>query len=229
MVRLDARVRRSRRRAVSKLVLVASLVGLSAQVSAGGAFVSESSSFGPDTITYDPTTGLRWLDLTESAGYSHTQIVAELLPGGVFDGYHLATMAQVSKLFTDADIDLSVNGNFVPQNYAPVVALMALVGTLGNDGNCGVGCTFSYNAGYTDDPPPSQSQFADQGLAWFDNSAGVAPSYPHGLLGRAILGGGFGDSASAGNGAWLLVPEPHAALAGAAAALSLAALRVRRR
>ncbi len=225
MVRLDVRVRR----AASKLALVASLVGLAAPAGAGEVFVSESSPFGPDTITADPATGLRWLDLTESAGYSHTQIVAELLPGGIFDGYHLATKAQVSQLFTDAGIDLGANGDFVPQNYTPVVALMALVGTLGNDGNCGTGCTFSYNAGYTDDPPPAQGQFADQGLAWFDNSALVAPSYPQGLLGRAILGGGFGDFGSSGNGAWLLLPEPHAAIAGAAAALSLAALRVRRR
>jgi hypothetical protein len=191
----------------------------------GGAFVSESSGFGPNTITYDPSTGLRWLDLTESAGYSHTQILAEQQPGGVFDGYHLATKAEVSQLFVDAGIDLNTNSDFVPQNYTPVVALMALVGTLGNDGNCGTGCTFSYDSGYVRGPAPYKNGFPTAGLAWLDNSAPVSQSYPQGLLGRVILGGGTGDSASASNASWLLVPEPGTWAAGAAAALAMAALR----
>ncbi len=71
--------------------------------------------------------------------------------------------------------------------------------------------------------------FPDAGLAWFDNSALVAPSYPQAPLGRAILTGGASDFPSAGNGAWLLLPEPDAGLASAGAVLALAALRVRRR
>jgi len=222
--------RAPRRGAVAALASLAALGALVPCASAGGvAFVSESSGFGPDTITYDPSSGLRWLDLTESVGYSYTQILAETHAGGVFEGYHLATKAEVTQLFVDAGIDLNTNSDFVSQNYTPVVALMAFVGTLGSNGNCGTGCTFYFDAGYVSGPPPYANALPDAGLAWFDNSAGVAPSYPNVPLGRAILGGGAGDFASPSNAAWLLVPDPDARTACAAALCAVAALRIRRR
>ena len=98
----------------------------------GAALVSQTGPFGPNTHTLDTETGLVWLDLTESTNYSHTQILAEIQPGGVFEGYHLATGAEVAELFANAGIPL-LTTDFVPQNYASVVALMNLIGVLGTN------------------------------------------------------------------------------------------------
>jgi len=57
----------------------------------------------------------------------------------------------------------------------------------------------------------------------------VSQSYPQGLLERSVVNGGASDATFAGNGAWLLVPEPDASSACAAAALAVAALHIRRR
>jgi hypothetical protein len=189
---------------------------------------SESSAFGPDTITRDSDTGLHWLDLTLSAGLSHTEILQELGPGGTFDGFELATEAEVAELFVNAGIDVSAQAldDFVPQNYAPIVALAALVGQLGSNGNCGAGCTFSFAAGLLDGPPPSPGFFPVATLAWFDNSAGQAASYPQEPIGRASLESSATDPGSSGRGAWL-VPEPGSPLLliAGAAALKLAGRR----
>lgn len=202
------------------------VAALPASCLAGAVLLSEGSPFGADTITHDTVTGLLWLDLTESTSYSHTQILDATGPGGTFAGYRLATDAEIQQLFVDAGIDLGPGtSNFVPQNYAPIVALAALMGQLGNDGNCGIGCTFFYSAGFTAEPPYS-SLVASTSFAWFDNSAPLSQSYPQAPIGRVLFGGGASADASPDEGAWLVqVPEPAGtALAGAAGA-ALVALR----
>jgi len=194
--------------------------------------VSENSPFGADTITHDTATGLRWLDLTESISYSRSQILLETGPGGTFEGYRLATDAEIQPLFVDAGIDLGPGtfDQFVPQNYAPIAALAALVGQLGTNGNCGNGCTFFYTQGFTAELPPFQNTAAVSGFAWFDNSAPLSQSYPQAPIGRVSFGGGGDPGASPDRGSWLVqAPEPtRTALAGAAGA-ALFALRVGRR
>jgi hypothetical protein len=198
---------------------------------AGAVLLSEGSPFGADTITHDTATGLLWLDLTESTSYSHIQILDATGPGGTFHGYRLATDAEIQQLFVDAGIDLGPGTNdFVPQNYAPIVALAALMGQLGNDGNCGIGCTFFYTQGFTAELAPSQGTAAVSDFAWFDNSPPLSQSYPQAPIGRVEFGGGASAGASPDKGAWLVqVPEPTGtALAGAAGA-ALVALRAGRR
>ena len=190
--------------------------------SARAALVSQSGPFGADTQTLDTATGLVWLDVTESAGYSHTQILAEIQPGGTFEGYHLASAEEVATLFTNAGIDLGAGSAFVAENYTPVVALCALLGVLGNNGNCGAGCTFSFTSGYTGDPPNSPGSFRAANLAYFDNTAGLSPADPHAPIGRAYVNGGSSDGSSSSIGSFLIVPEPPAA--GACALLALAAI-----
>ena len=197
---------------------IASLAGLAlaGALLAGNAratLVSESSPFGADTSTLDTQTGLHWLDLTLSTGFSHTQILQEIAPGGTFDGYRLATEAEISAFFVDAGLDVSAatQGFFVPQNFDPAVALAALVGQLSSDGNCGTGCTFSFTAGWLDAPPFGPNMFADATISWFDNSAGQDPTSPQAPVGRVILEGGRTDFGDPRNGAWLVqgtVPEP---------------------
>ena len=61
--------------AARSLRWAAAFVSLGACGPAAGALVSTDGSFGAGTITLDTLTGLRWLDLTESKGYSHTQLL----------------------------------------------------------------------------------------------------------------------------------------------------------
>lgn len=198
---------------------------------AEAALSSESSPFGADTITLDSETGLRWLDLTLSAGLSHTELLQELSPGGTFEGYQLATAAEVAELFVNAGIDVSAPAldEFVPQNYAPIVALAALVGQLGANGNCGAGCTFAFSAGLLEGPPPSPGFFPTATLAWFDNTAGQDPGSPAAPVGRASLESSSTDPGSPGRAAWL-VPEPGSPLLliAGSAVLAIAAASRRR-
>lgn len=212
---------RSRRRTCACILVAAAVLGAE---SVRAALVSQSGPFGAGTHTLDTETGLVWLDLTESTFYSHTQILAETKPGGVFEGYHLATGAEVAELFANAGIP-ELSTDFVPENYASVVALMNAIGVLGANGNCGDGCSFSYSAGYTDDPPHSANSFQVANLAFFDNSAGLSPSYPQAPIGRAYVGGGSSDTASAGLASFLLVPEPSDAGPWALAVLARLAKR----
>jgi hypothetical protein len=203
--------------------LVAAAVALSTAATA--TLTLESSSFGPDTITRDSETGYGWLDLTLSAGLSRSAILQELGPGGTFDGFELATEEQVAELFAHAGIDVSPGAldEFVPQNYAPISALAALVGQLGANGNCGSGCTFFFSAGYIAGPKPDPGFFPVATLAWFDNSAPQNPSYPQAPIGRVSLASSTQGAASSNVGAFL-IPEPASSLlvCGGAAVLALA-------
>src|SRR5688572_7151684 len=93
---------------LARLASVALLFALplALPLAAGATLISESSPFGADTVTFDSETGLRWLDLTESAGLSHTEITLELAPGGAFEGYRFATAAELTELFANAGIDV---------------------------------------------------------------------------------------------------------------------------
>ena len=204
------------------------LAGALAPGRAAALLASVDSPFGVGTLTFDTDTGLRWLDLTESADFSHDQLLQALGPGQIFEGYRLATRDEVFTLFTHANFDLSpaAVGNFVPQNADPAVALGTLVGVLGTNGNCGTGCTFSFTAGFTAGPPTIPQTFAESNFAFFDNSQGQDPNDPAAPLGRAIIDGGSFGNSDPGQGAWLvLAPEPATALLLAAGLAGLAAAR----
>jgi hypothetical protein len=203
------------------LVLLASGAGRAQRV-------AESGPFGPATLTHDMATGLRWLDVTLSTHHSYSDILAELGPGGMFDGFRLGSGNEVATLLQNAGIDIGT-GLFVPENDDPIVALAALVGQTGDDGNCGTGCRFNYTRGWIDngDPPPQFLSTAT--LSWFDNSAPLSPSYPQAPIGRALYVT-VSDTASPGRGAWLVsLPEPEPAPLDAAAGLALGASAAERR
>ena len=57
--------------------------------------------------TYDPNTGLLWLDVTLTGGYSYNGVIDLMGVGQSLYGYRYATAAEVSTLFTDAGITTS--------------------------------------------------------------------------------------------------------------------------
>jgi hypothetical protein len=55
--------------------------------------------------TYDPNTGLTWLDVQFTTGFSYNQVTSTLItPGGLFAGYRYATGAEITTLFNDAGV-----------------------------------------------------------------------------------------------------------------------------
>jgi hypothetical protein len=210
------------------LSLASASLLLAAAQHAPAALLSESSSFGPGTITHDTVSGLRWLDLSLTTGRSYAAIVAALA-GGDLAGYRLARDEEVVELWQHAAIDTGEIGDFVPQNHAPVVALAGLLGgPLSSNGNCGDGCSFFFTQGWIWSGHPIPASLTTASLAWWDNSAPLNPGYPHAPIGRAAFGNTT-DTAAATIGAWLVeVPEPAAGALAPAAALALGALAGRR-
>lgn len=86
------------------LVLLVNLVFI-----ANAAVISIDGDFGSDTLTYDTSSGLQWLDLGFTQNQSYLQVNAQLALGGQFHGYRYATIGEVTTLFDNAGI----NGVFI--------------------------------------------------------------------------------------------------------------------
>ena len=76
-------------------------------------------------ITYDPNTGLDWLDWTLSTNLTHSYVSGQFADGGVFEGWRHALASEISTLFANAGIEEGVTS---AANYAPASALGALIG-----------------------------------------------------------------------------------------------------
>jgi hypothetical protein len=74
-------------------------------------------------ITRDTQSGLDWLDVTLSTGYSYNQVIEQLGDGRAFDGLRFATEAELVGLFEHAGLDIDAN-----TPVEPAIALLDLVG-----------------------------------------------------------------------------------------------------
>jgi hypothetical protein len=102
--------------------LVASLVLLGAIPSQAAPLVDLGNN------TYDPNTGLQWLDVTLTNNHSYNDIVANYLGvGDPYYGYRYATGAEVSTLFTDAGITNPYAGP-INGNAPAILNLISLLG-----------------------------------------------------------------------------------------------------
>ena len=90
-----------------------------------------AGDFGPDSAVLDTSTGLRWLRLGFTNGLSFDDVSQRFGAGEQFSGYRYATRTEIRQFWTDAGI-VDLSGGRSPQNYGPVRALQALLGT--NDG-----------------------------------------------------------------------------------------------
>ena len=81
------------------------LFGLAAFLIVGGLAMAGTvdTSFGPGTGFIDDSTHLVWLDLTLTNNHSYNDVVANLAPGGLYDGWRYATPAELAQFFTGYD------------------------------------------------------------------------------------------------------------------------------
>lgn len=175
------------------------------------ALVSEDSRFGAGTITRDTATGLGWLDVTLSTSISYDEILLELVPGGAFEEFRLATSAELLEFWVNAGINIEVGffSEFTTENFLPIVDLQALVGVTGQ-GSLGGGNFFDLTNGFIESVPDSRG-FITAG------SLGADPDPT--LTARPSFGLTLPDTSGPLFGSFLvLVPEPEAD------ALTLAAL-----
>jgi len=73
---------------------------------------------GDSLITHDSTSGLNWLDLTETNEMSRDYVLTQLVPGGLFEGWRYATSAEVVSLWSAFGVDLSATADTVAPGYA---------------------------------------------------------------------------------------------------------------
>jgi hypothetical protein len=179
--------------------LALSLFSLNAQA----ALVSEASAFGPDTLTLDTQTGLRWLDVTIATPYSYDQLRAQLGAAGAFAGYRLATPDEVLELWTNAGIDTQAV-EFTPGNFQPIMALMDFVGITGlGTGNRDNVHFFDFTAGHIESGVGHGN--------WVSVATVAADPYTF-LDGRPDIGVVPSDNENEQHGAWLVVSEPPSGL-----------------
>ena len=101
------------------------------------------------TVTLDGQTGLEWLDMTASTGFGYQEIQAELLPGGQFEGFRLATRNEVRTLWENAGATTIANSgnsstNYQPGNFPAINALQSLMGAPDAGFNVGLDSIMTY-------------------------------------------------------------------------------------
>jgi hypothetical protein len=99
-------------------------------------------------LTYDPNTGLQWLDVTQSVGRDYNDVSSQFGVGGDFYGYRYATAGELGGLFADGGLVIAegcCGGEGSPLALYETQGL-ALIGLVGNTGS-------SYTYGITGDRP----------------------------------------------------------------------------
>jgi len=163
-------------------------------------------------VTFDPSTGLEWLDLSETLGHSVGAILAgagtdpSAGKGWIPAGWRYATLGEICGLFEPLSGPVAGCGSSGPQVPEGVAELQALLGV--TEIQPGPGAGFLYSRGY---------YARGEGLATLLVFNGAA---------AAELGSGDG-TADPGTGHYLVrpVPEPTVLLGLGAA---LGAMRARR-
>jgi len=201
-----------------RFLRIALLGGLLAAQSAPAALLSEDSSFGTDTVTFDTATGLRWLDISVTSGIQWWEMPI-LLVSPTYAGWRYATTAERTDLFTNAGIP-SVNG-VSPANIAPSDILIELLGGLNEVSGSG-SSTAAALFGQTGVSNSSDTYQVAGLLGVFANNAGWA--FP------GIIGDRSNPVGHTAYGHWLVretaaVPEPGTLATLAVALAAIATIR----
>ena len=116
------------------LICAALLIGMS---NANATLISANDAvYGAGSLTQDTVTGLEWLDLTISQGFSYNNVINGVGNSFLANGFVVATLTQVEALLTAADwngVDDSANNLGVTNHLATVTTLINLLGTIGTN------------------------------------------------------------------------------------------------
>lgn len=168
--------------------------------------------FGPNSLTIDTGTQLAWLNLSDSAGLSYNQVLADTAPGGIFSGYRFATTDEVLGLYSSAGIP---GPGYYPSDSEPIQSLISLVGP--------TGLWWSQ---------PGIIGITGSGDSYFQYSAGMYAYGSNSVVQFYVTcgpdGTGYGRTFSAPTvGSWLVtaVPEPSVCVITVAGLFGLAVAR----
>lgn len=96
--------------------LLSALIALAFVQQAGATLVTQ----GTDIV--DTGTGLEWLNLGQSLGYTFDQVSSQFATGGKFEGYRYATAAEVQAVFVEFGIPLTTPAEYNGKAAVPVAA-----------------------------------------------------------------------------------------------------------
>ena len=131
-----------------KLTSVTTALVLSTSVNA--AIISTDwKASGDNLITHDTVSGLNWLDLTEANNLSYDAVVAQLGAGEMYDGFRVATSAEVVKLWANFGVNLSAGAPTALYTNDPAVAYAASI--LGDTWHEEPEARYTGGLGYTSD------------------------------------------------------------------------------
>jgi hypothetical protein len=160
-----------------------------------------STSFGAQTALLDSSSGLEWLHLNLTAGYSYDAMQAQLASGGTFDGWHYATSDELTRFFID--YTGSPNGIVTGDDALSLQFMNDLGGPLFVITNPANGFHRESSAAYLD--VPFDLGHAIYGYIAIDNFAGAT-------ITPALQGSSIDTFGSGSYGHWLVedvpVPEP---------------------
>jgi len=112
---------------------LAALVTLVCLWNAGGVDASlvsaDWNSANDGLLTHDTVTSNYWLDLTETAGMSYNDVIAQFGPGGSFEGFRVATYDEVTELLLNAGIAMTISptinpGQSIYDSYTSFIELL---------------------------------------------------------------------------------------------------------
>ncbi len=108
--------------------LLGAIAGLTLGIlSTASCWASTVVSYGDGSNSLDTATGLLWLDVPLTYQMPRVTVLSQLGAGGLFEGYRYATSAEISQLWTNADITNPYNG---PATVAKTPAYLALIALL---------------------------------------------------------------------------------------------------
>jgi hypothetical protein len=127
-------------RSFNRFILITlALLGLSISSSSAALTSADWLSVGDGKLTIDDS-GLQWLDLSETIGLSYNAVAAQLVAGGLFEGFRYATVAEVEGLWDSAGGDDRFYNDWSVENNGVFDVLAPFWGdTLCTAGRCAAG------------------------------------------------------------------------------------------
>jgi hypothetical protein len=190
---------------VTSLVIVAAALVSPDRVHAADGFVTRDSAFGANTLISDTTSGKTWLTLDVTDGLALTGVMSETGAGGTFQGFQLASPADMYELVQNYGAgfpDLWVTGFSFPVAPEMFLAAQSFIDVFGGASSSLISGKYDSNG----DPlnPAGDNDIFELWLAGSDH-VGYAVD---------ICCQVFNGAGQAGTGVWLFtttppVPEPQ--------------------